>query len=267
MENLTINLPAGATPVQLQKGGGYIEILSSYGPIGINLYGLQQGMTNSMSGAESGQFMAADFSALEIVNQYGVAQQIKVLICDRGEKGGSRRQPGNVRVIDDARSRTQAETAFMASGLIATGADQTGHLILSNPAATSKRLVVSSFGFSALTSAGSSFVSLHVGQSPTLTGDTFVRNPASKRILNGASPAASVGELRSLSSATVLPGLTNVQAMVVQAPSTGVMKEIQLKEPITLAPGTCLVLRYSPGSAGSTVQCGGWFEFTEEANT
>lgn len=99
MELLTIQLAANETK-QFRKAGAYCEIIDSQAAIGINFLSVLGGQTGSIKGGLSGLYLEVDYGAFDITNG-PAAQTVTLLLCDAGESGGSRRQPGNVRVIDE----------------------------------------------------------------------------------------------------------------------------------------------------------------------
>lgn len=100
MEILSFTLGANAIQ-QYRKAGSYLEILSSTGQIGINFYSVSGGQTDSIKNGLSGLYLNSDYGAFDIQDLSGSANVVQLLVCDAGEEGGSRRQPGNVRVIDE----------------------------------------------------------------------------------------------------------------------------------------------------------------------
>lgn len=99
MELLTINLAAGEFK-QFRKAGGYIEIIQSIYPVTINMYGQSGGQSNTIIGGLAGLFLDANFGGFDISNVGQVAQTVQILVCDVGENGGSRRQPGIVSITN-----------------------------------------------------------------------------------------------------------------------------------------------------------------------
>lgn len=173
MEILNVNLPANGR-VQMRKGGAYIEILSSVGPIEIDLYTSSGGQSNSIKGGMSGLYLNANFGAMDVVDVSGSAQTVQLLVCDTGETGGSRRQPGNVRVIDEF---------FDALQCVAYGSDLTVKAFLTTtivaPAANLKGLIVRwLIGGAQAGAGGSSGILLEAAKSaPTQFGTPAQRYP------------------------------------------------------------------------------------------
>jgi hypothetical protein len=96
VEILTISLLANETK-PFDKVGRYLEILDSAGAVSIWLYDRNGGRVDDMLAVQSGIFMdGTDFSRFEVFSP--TAQTIRLMITDR--RGGSRRQPGNVAIVD-----------------------------------------------------------------------------------------------------------------------------------------------------------------------
>lgn len=112
MELLTINLAAGQTQ-QFAKAGRQFEIIDSAYAVRVDFSGSQGQQTDSMTNVLSGLFIEQEFAAFAVTNG-AVAQAITVLIIESG-RGGSRRQPGIVRVIDSSGDKTLALRQFYGS--------------------------------------------------------------------------------------------------------------------------------------------------------
>lgn len=111
-ELLTIALAANEQK-QFRKGGSYLEIIDSSYAVGINLYSDLGGQIDSINGALSGFFLGATFGAFDIKNG-PAAQFFQILVLDPGETGGSRRQPGIVRVVDGEREKVSSGNCYRA---------------------------------------------------------------------------------------------------------------------------------------------------------
>ncbi len=103
-----LNITLGANGFQpYRKAGSYFEILASTGQIAVNFYSTQGGQTDSIKGGVSGLFMTTDYGAFDVQDLSGAANAVQILVCDDGEKGGSRRQPGTVDVTNKIGSGVQ----------------------------------------------------------------------------------------------------------------------------------------------------------------
>lgn len=114
-ELLTIALSANETKT-FRKGGSYVEIISSTYPVGLSLYSANGSQIDSLNGAQSGFFLGCNFGAFSIQNG-AAAQVIQLLALDAGEIGGTRRQPGNVRVIDEITDAITSVTVNQGTGI------------------------------------------------------------------------------------------------------------------------------------------------------
>lgn len=137
MELLTINLAANETKL-FRRAGSYIEILSSTGAVGLTLYSTLGGQIGSITGGLSGLFLTADYGAFDLRDQTGAAQTVQLLVCDAGESGGSRRQPGQVTILDTISANVQTQvgsntavTAFSAQQIVAPAANLNGVIVRS----------------------------------------------------------------------------------------------------------------------------------------
>ena len=112
MELLTINLAANQTQ-QFAKAGRYFEIIDSAYAVRVDFNGDQGQQTDSMVNALSGLFIEDPFAGFAITNG-ATPQSVTVLILESG-RGGSRRQPGVVRVIDQSADKSMAGNQFFGS--------------------------------------------------------------------------------------------------------------------------------------------------------
>lgn len=116
MELLPITLAANETR-QFAKAGRYFEIIDSTYAVTIQFVGTGGNISDSMTGALSGLFIEDPFTHFSVTNG-AAAQTITLLIMETG-RGGSRRQPGNVAIVDSIGSLVQ--TVGVASALAVTG--------------------------------------------------------------------------------------------------------------------------------------------------
>lgn len=107
MELLTITIAAGENK-HFAKAGRYFEIIDAAYAVDVTMYSSAGSMTDFAKGALSGIYIAADFVAFELRST--LAQTVTIMVSDRG--GGSRRQPGNVRIIDNGADKTRALSQF-----------------------------------------------------------------------------------------------------------------------------------------------------------
>lgn len=133
IELLTFTLAAGAT-AQFAKAGRYIEIIEAdYGIASITLTDESGGQSAVMRNTKSGLYAEVAFKQVDIVNG-ATAQTITLLVTDG--RGGSRRQPGNVVIVDSVSPSVQTValqnlpvTAFTASALLLPAANVRGAIV------------------------------------------------------------------------------------------------------------------------------------------
>jgi len=111
MENLRFNIAAGETKVFV-KAGRYFEILESGGPVTMAFYDANGSQNNDASSVLSGTYLEDSFSQFDIYS--ATAQTVEILISDG--KGGTRRQPGTVQVIDGERNKVLQGVCFRGVG-------------------------------------------------------------------------------------------------------------------------------------------------------
>lgn len=136
MELLTINLAANQTQ-QFAKSARQIEIIDSTYAVRIDFTASQGQQSDSMVGAVSGLFLRSPFAGFAVTNG-PVAQTVTLLLIENGD-GGSRRQPGNVRVIDEVTASVQTLGPALAAAIannvatvvLAPGANVAGCVIRS----------------------------------------------------------------------------------------------------------------------------------------
>lgn len=220
MELLTIALAANQTQ-QFAKAGTYFEVTDADYPVTIDFTGQNGSLTDTMRNALSGLYLEDPYSSFSITNG-ATAQTVRVLVMENG-RGGSRRQPGVVSVVDGGKARTLAGVAGFGSVASAAAATFRSYVQIWNPPASTNRLVVESVFLSSPT-AGSFELRTHNAALVTLNG-----SPLSKRNQDILSSI----EFRSnnTSAATFGQGLINTY---LQAATT---LQLSFKEPLILDPG------------------------------
>lgn len=110
------------------KAGRFFEIITADQAIARVEFGADQGQqSDSMINPQSGLYVEDPFSYFQVTNG-AFAQTITMLIMENG-RGGSRRQPGNVRVINNESDKTLALTQLMAGGMGGTPAAGTQRVV------------------------------------------------------------------------------------------------------------------------------------------
>lgn len=137
MELLSITLAANETK-QFAKAGRYFEIIESAFPITVNFYSASGAQSDSMVNALSGLFLEDPYVHFSISNG-ATAQTVILLLMEIG-RGGSRRQPGTVRVIDQGADKTATGNQFL---LVFSQASGAGGSIVAIKANTKKVFVKS----------------------------------------------------------------------------------------------------------------------------
>lgn len=250
-ELLTINLAANETKA-FRKAGSYLEIIDSSYPVGLNLYSVNGSQIDSINGALSGFFLGVSFGAFDLKNG-AISQTVTILALDPGEIGGSRRQPGVVRVIDQGYEKTNAALQFYGT---ATQSAFAATLSSAGIKAGAKRIAIKRIGI--ITDIAQS---IHIG---IITGDpttgtwTAALNWKNKLLQSTDSLALkfyqqSVGGSWS---GTELPGFVAITSTALGAAQS---KEMLLTSPLVIQPGGYFVAR------GMTVNamCGIEIDFEE----
>ena len=235
MELLTFTIKAGENKV-FQRAGRYFEIIEAAGAINVELTGPSGERSDEMRGAVSGMYAEGPYSAFEIENAAGVAQTVTLLITDG--RGGSRRQPGNVRVIDQGADKTKAGTQFYGS---ASNAAAAGKLSAAGIKAIGKSCIVKRLAIAS--DVAQQIEVCFVTSNPT-AGNWFLTTAFQNKNLGGSSSAAVKWFQQSAGAvwvpATELPGLTALSAPYIAA-NAG--REIVITTPIIVPNGKALLVR------------------------
>lgn len=132
MEVLKFNITAGQT-IRFERAGRYIEIIEADQALSLFFFDDNGSQADDAQNVLSGLFIEGKFSAFQVRSVQ--AQTITLLLSDG--RGGSRRQPGNVAVID------RIEPVCMTAGIADTtlGASNTAFVL---PAANLNGLILRS---------------------------------------------------------------------------------------------------------------------------
>lgn len=226
MELITINL--GANDVeQYRKAGAYMEIIDAAYPVDIDFNALYGGSGPTIKQGLSGLYMRKQFGGFTIKNG-ATAQIVQLLVCDDGEDGGSRRQPGLVRVVDQSADKTKAGFQFVGS---MTNQDVLTKVNIAGIKATTKTVIIKRVLLNSPT-AGSSQLLILSGD-PTINASIVVPMANNKLGTGAACLAASVK-----ASSDVMPGAKSLGGMYLVANSP---QEFPLTSPIVLPAGYILV--------------------------
>lgn len=146
MENLRFAIAAGETKV-FQKAGRYLEIIDAIGAVDIGLYDSNGSQADDGRGLLSGTYMETQFSAFEITS--ATAQTVELFLTDT--RGGTRRQPGSVRVIDEI---TDQITHWGVNPPLAVSGTVFAQIVA--PAVNTKGLIIRGVNWAALAGVGAS---------------------------------------------------------------------------------------------------------------
>lgn len=135
MELITHTLAAGAT-ARFERAGRYFELIDADGRVSVELTGPAGELADEMVNALSGFYSEEAFAGLTISNPEAYAQAVRFMVA-RG-RGGSRRQPGTVSVIDTVRDEAKtvsndapvAAIAFAYSVMLAPASNTAGATVL-----------------------------------------------------------------------------------------------------------------------------------------
>ena len=133
MEILKFTIAAGETK-RFEKAGRYIEVLEADNPLSLFFFDVSGSQADDAQGIVSGLYIEAPYKAFTVASVS--AQSITLLIADG--RGGSRRQPGNVAIIDriDVSCMTtgiaDATLGASATALVLPAANVSGLIIRSS---------------------------------------------------------------------------------------------------------------------------------------
>ncbi len=243
MELLTFTIGASESK-RFEKAGRYLEIIDAAGPLHIDMNDGSGNRADSMRNALSGFYSEEPFSALEVTNP-GAAQTVTLMITDR--RGGSRRQPGVVSVIDGGRARTLSGAAFIGPGIGAAVAAQNAHVQLWNSNAATRRIVLKSVTISSSV-AGRMHLRIHNTSATNFWGSLFNKNLGAALI-----PDA---EIR-FGSSVGLIGSVGLGFFDLQAGSCFVYR---FEDPLILAPGVGVLAWHSALNADVLAVFDGYVE-------
>lgn len=112
MEIITETIAAGAVK-RFERAGRYVEIIEATGRLNIELTGPNGDLADDMRQAMSGFYSEEKFSGMTIENPETFQQTIRLMLSNG--RGGSRRQPGTVRVVDQSAEKTLGGQQFYGS--------------------------------------------------------------------------------------------------------------------------------------------------------
>lgn len=110
MELLTFDIGAGESKI-FQRAGRLLEVIDAAYPLTVKPWGDGGAQGESLVNVLSGLYLRQGFSGFEV--QSATAQSVTLMVTD--SDGGSRRQPGLVRVVDQGAEKTRAGLQFITS--------------------------------------------------------------------------------------------------------------------------------------------------------
>lgn len=139
IQQLQFNIAAGETK-RFEFQGAYVEVIDSQAAINITVYDPVSSAQGNATGVLSGFFASVPYKGVEVYS--ATAQSITLLLTDGS--GGSRRQPGNVKVIDDSASRTMLDQAYSGSFTAGASGAQGSMVTVGATGGNGKRLAIRS---------------------------------------------------------------------------------------------------------------------------
>lgn len=130
MEILKFSIAAGETK-RFERAGRYIEVIEADSALSLFFFDENGGQADDAQGIVSGLYIEEPYKAFTVYS--ATAQSVTLLMSDG--RGGSRRQPGNVSIID------KIDPSVMTGGAAYT-AIGTGSSVLVLPATNVRGLVV-----------------------------------------------------------------------------------------------------------------------------
>lgn len=234
MQVLNINLGATGSGREAQVfdiAGRYFEILESGGPVTVAFYDANCSRSRDLelANVDSGFYVAGAFQRFEVMNVYATAQTVRVAYGSG--TGGSRRQPGTVRVIDQGADKTLLGAQF-AGGYSHTP-PATRAAWVGQQASASKRIAIKRLLVSASTAG---LVSLQYATSVSGTGYTANRYTIASKLYGGADSGANL--FTGTDQSTIAGARLLADVLLVANQSI----EVPLTTPVILPVGCCLIV-------------------------
>lgn len=203
IELLNFTLAAGQV-VRFERAGRYIEVIDApYNIASISLTGDDGQQGAFVRNCLSGIYAEVSFKGVELTNG-STAQTVQILITDG--RGGSRRQPGVVQVVDSERSKVLGGVAFRSGQVQAGGGAGSARCQIFNPAGSGKLVFVN--GVSISVSANDDYgVHTTTTQAPNVNGSALamdVTGAAASVLCRSDNTATAYLNIRSLHSGTLL---------------------------------------------------------------
>jgi hypothetical protein len=225
MENLRFTIAAGETKT-FERGGRYLEIIDAAGPLSIILSDQNGGRADAAKDVLSGTYMGTAFAKFEVYS--ATAQTVELFITDT--TGGTKRQPGVVRIIDGEREKVSGGTAFRMIAQTTTGAAGTAMLQAFNPAGSGRNVYINGV------SIGSSAADNYSVFTTTTQNTNFAANSRSLDVTG----ADGVTTYRFDNSGQVMAGVRLITSGFLQASAE---RELRFTRPVLLRPGYGLTVQ------------------------
>jgi hypothetical protein len=231
------------TPVEYGIPGTRLEILSAPGTVTVSLRDANNvEITNGLaSNLDPGSYMVPDggFKRFQITSSANGTVKFLVSYGEGGTRSvagvvaiaGTVAVSGTVDVINAGRTRTLAQQAFIAHGLVAAFAAQYSAVQLWNPAASGKNIYVEQMMFYTSGALANGAV-LRTSSPSGALGNLFAGTPQSKKV---GGVTASVAQLRWAANAALLGDQT-----LCVVPSSN--RSFIPTEPFLITPGTGIML-------------------------
>lgn len=243
MEIITFVIAAGETK-RFERAGRYIEIIEAAGAIDLFTYDAAGGRVDGARGALSGLYMEHSFSALEVTS--GTEQTVKLLLTEG--RGGSRRQPGVVQVIDGGRVRSLTNLSFIAGGSISTAAAGEWPVVqLVNPSATKRLLVKKAYWGSDIATA------IRLGRLSVSQGEV-IANSVNSKLLGGAAMTGTMWRDKPVAMPAAFKQFTAISL------AAGAAWSQSFDDPIVIPPNDAIAVIASPGVQTMSVAFEGYEE-------
>lgn len=243
MELLKFTIKAGETK-RFEKSGRYLEIIDSFDAITLGLYDSNGSNTDDALGAYSGLYLEGQFSAIEVYS--AVAQTVTLLVTDG--RGGSRRQPGFVQIVDSTRQLVQMDRKFLntaTTGVPAAG--QFAQVQIWNGEAA-KGVAISALTITNSTSAGTLEM---MGNGAQLAGATVIPTSSKRLVAAGQLQNTKVQTVRKIDALTggvpgIPSGLTGAASYLLSISAGAQQTRLPMQDgPFVLGPGTGLVIAHT----------------------
>lgn len=229
------------------KSGRYIEVIEAGSALDIFMLGPSGEIADEMRGALSGFYAEQSFQQLQIVNRSASTQTITLMITDG--RGGSRRQPGIVTVVDQSRARSLNGDSFISSSAAVGVAANFCHLQLSCESTSARRIFIQRMRINASGLCGAYVHIANVNTGWTVTGAPFKKNGDLFSSLECQTRFMRAG----------FPDIPSNRLMAMAMPAN-VDQVVELSDPFVLLPGKALFVVLDAAAVTLFLTVEGWAE-------